>query len=144
MEKSNLNTFRNSLEFASNIYHNGKTSLEDVKNSQNRMFSLLNDSKEYDDPKNLDKIKSREETSINAQRLHNNRTNVIKTFEDRVFPFNDKFQKKDSDMSDKPLPIWVKVDKKIFDKIKNHVQNTKNNNLQARTSGKVINLTESN
>ena len=32
-------------------------------------------------------------------------------------------------MSDKALPDWVKVDKKRFDRIKNKVQNAKNNSL---------------
>ena len=76
------------------------------------MFSLLNDLKKYD-PKNLDKIKSKKEALINAEKLYNNRNNVIKVFEDGVFSFNDGFQKKtESDMSDNALPNWVKEDKK--------------------------------
>ena len=47
--------------------------------------------------------------------------NVIKAFENGVFPFKDGFQKKESDMSDKALPDWVKVGKKRFDQIKNEV-----------------------
>ena len=35
-------------------------------------------------------------------------------------------------MSDKLLTSWVKVDKKVFDRIKRQVQNAKTNNLQAR------------
>ena len=42
----NFNTFKNSPEFLSNMYHKGKTSLEDAKKSQYRMFSLLNNLKE--------------------------------------------------------------------------------------------------
>ena len=57
------------------------------------MFSLLNDLKKYN-PKNIDKIKSKEEALINAEKLYNNRNNVIKAFEDGVFSFNDGFQKK--------------------------------------------------
>ena len=41
-------------------------------------------------------------------------------------------RKKDSDMSDKALPDWVKVDKERFNKIKNKIQQAKNKNLQAR------------
>ena len=52
------------------------------------MFSLLNDLKKYD-PKNLDKIKSKKEALINAEKLYNNRNNVIKVFEDGIFSFND-------------------------------------------------------
>ena len=76
------------------------------------MFKLLNDLKEYN-LKNLDKIKSKEETIINAKKLYKNRNNVIKAFENGVFPFNDGFQKKkELDMSDKALPDWVKVSEK--------------------------------
>ena len=43
------------------------------------------------------------------------------------------FKKKESGMSDKSLPNWVKVDKKKkFDEIKNQNQKAKNSNLQAR------------
>ena len=49
----NFNTFKNSVDFASNIYHKSKTSLKDAKNTQYKMFSLLNDLKKYD-PKSLD------------------------------------------------------------------------------------------
>ena len=41
-------------------------------------------------------------------------------------------RKKDSDMSDKALPDWVKVDEERFNKIKNEIQQAKNKNLQAR------------
>ena len=45
------------LDFASEIY-NGKISLEKAKNSQYKMFELLNDLKDYN-PTRLDKIKSK-------------------------------------------------------------------------------------
>ena len=48
------------------------------------MLSLLNDLKEYD-LKKSEKIKSREEKLINAERLHNSRNNIIKVFEDGFF-----------------------------------------------------------
>ena len=48
-----------------------------------QIFSLVNNLKEYN-PKNLDKIKSSEETLINAERLYNNNNNVIKSFENGV------------------------------------------------------------
>ena len=89
----NFSIFKNSLEFASNIYHEGKTSFKDANISQYRIFSLLNDLKEFN-LKNLNKIKSKEEILINAEKLYNNRNNVIKTFEDGVFLFNGGFQKK--------------------------------------------------
>ena len=89
----NFNSFKNSLEFAWNIYHKGKTSLEDAKDAQYRMASLLNNLKNCDQ-KNSDKIKSRKETIINAERLYNNRNNVIKVFENGVFPLTLDFKKK--------------------------------------------------
>ena len=72
--------------------------------------------------------------------MHNNKDNVIKAFENRVFPFKDGFQKK----SDKTLPDWVKVGKRRFDRIKNKVENAKNNNLQARAFDRFVNFVESN
>ena len=57
------------------------------------MFTLPNDLKKQD-AKNLDKIKSKKETLINAEKLYNNRNNVIKAFEDGVFWFKDGFQQK--------------------------------------------------
>ena len=40
----------------------------------------------------------------------------------------DFIQKKESNMADKALPDWVKVDKKRFDMIKMEIQNAKNKN----------------
>ena len=40
----------------------------------------------------------------------------------------DFIKKKESDVADKALPNWVKVDKKRFDRIKNETQNAKNKN----------------
>ena len=94
------------------------------------MFRLPNHLKKYQ-PKNLKKTKSKEEALTNAE-IYNNRDNVIKAFENRVFPFSDGFQKKESVMSDKSLSDWVKVGKKRFDRIKNQIQNAKNNNLEAK------------
>ena len=58
-------------------------------------------------PKNPDKINSRKETLINAEQLYSNRGDVIKAFENGVFPFRDGFQKKESGISDKALSDWV-------------------------------------
>ena len=47
-------------------------------------------------------------------------------------------------MSDKALPNWVKVHKKRFYRIKNGIQNAKNNNLQATPNrGSPISFDES-
>ena len=75
-----LSAFKKSLDFASNIYRKGKISLEDANKSQYKMFSLLNDLEMYD-PKNLVKIRSKEELLINAENFYNN-TDIINTFKD--------------------------------------------------------------
>ena len=51
------------------------------------MFELLDYLKEYN-PTKLDKIKSREETLNDAEKLYKNRSSVIKTFANGVFQFN--------------------------------------------------------
>ena len=111
-----FNVFKSSLHFASNIYI-CKISLKEAKNSQYKMFELLNDLEDYN-PTNPDKIKSTEETLNDAEKLFKNRISVIKAFENGVFPFNYGFQKEKPDMSDKALPNWVKVSKKRFNMIK--------------------------
>ena len=55
-----------------------------------------------------------------------------------------KKKKRESYMAQKALPQWVNVIKKIFDKIENNVQNAKDDNLQARPPGGVINFIKSN
>ena len=79
------------------------------------MFCLLNDLKEYN-PKKLEKVKSRDETLINAERMYNNRNNIIK---DGVFPFKDRFQKKI--VRYVWQPDWVKVGIKRFDRKRNKI-----------------------
>ena len=64
--------------------------------------------------------------------MYNNRNNVIKAFENKFFPFKDGFREKESDMSDKALPDWVKVNEERFNKIENEIQQAKNKNLHAR------------
>ena len=82
------------------------------------MLDLMNDLKKYE-PRYSKKIKSTEEAPTNAEKLCNNRNNVIKAFEDEVFPFSDGFQKKESVTSDKSLPNCVKGDKERFNETKN-------------------------
>ena len=97
------------------------------------MFELLNNLKDYN-PTKLDKIKSKEETLNDAEKLYKNRSNVIKAFENGVFPFNYGFQKEKPDTSDKALPKWVKVSEKA-----------KRDNLHARPQhSSPINFNESN
>ena len=123
----NFNTFKPSLKYASSIYK-GKITLEEAKKYQYKMLKHLKDL-EKNDPKNPEKKNSKKETLINAEELYNNKGNVIKAFEDGIFPFNNGFyQKEESNMADKALPDWVKVDKKRFDMIKMEIQNAKNKN----------------
>ena len=84
------------------------------------------------DPKNIIKIKEREETLSVTTKLYNNRQKVINAFKVGIFPHKDEFQKKEPDASDKTLPDWVKVDRKRFNLMKNQIQNAKKNNIQAR------------
>ena len=72
------------------------------------MFGLLNDLKDYN-PTKLDKIKDKDETLNDAVKLHSNRNNVIKAFENGVFLPNYEFKKEKPDMTNKTLPNWVKV-----------------------------------
>ena len=85
----NFNTFKSSLEFASSIC-NGKVLLDEAKNSQYEIFKQLKDLEQCD-LKNLDKINSRKEILINAEKLYNKKNNVVKAFENAVFLFKDGF-----------------------------------------------------
>ena len=49
----------------------------------------------------------------------------LKNYQDDVFPFEDGFQKEKSNISDKGLLDWVKVDNNKFDNIKNRVKTLK-------------------
>ena len=69
-----------------------KSLLEEEKKNQYKMFMLLNELRNYK-PTNPDKIRERKETLTSAEMLHNSRSNVIKAFENRVFPFKDELEK---------------------------------------------------
>ena len=55
------------------------------------MSILLNILKWYN-PTNVEKIKEKKETLINAERLYNNRNNVIKVFKKGIFLYTDGFE----------------------------------------------------
>ena len=55
------------------------------------MSILLNILKWYN-PTNVEKIKEKKETLINAERLYNNRNNVIKVFKKGIFLQTDGFE----------------------------------------------------
>ena len=88
----NFNIFKLSFKFTSSIY-DGKITLEKTKKDQYQMFKPMKDLEKYN-PKNLDKIISRKETLINAEKLCNNSNNAIEAFENGIFPFKNGFRKK--------------------------------------------------
>ena len=98
----------------------------------NAKWKKLLDRLDDHDPKNIIKIKEREETLSVTTKLYHNRQKVINAFKVGIFLQKDEFQKKEPDASDKTLPDWVKVDRKRFNVMKNQIQNAKKNNLQAR------------
>ena len=90
---SNFNEFKNSFDLASNIYRK-KSLLKDAENKQNDIKILLNKLRKYS-PTNLKKIKAKEETLSAAEKLLNNRQEVIDTFKTGFFPCIDGFQIKE-------------------------------------------------
>ena len=86
----NFNKFKNSLDLASDIYKN-KSLLKNDEDKQNEIKILLNKLKNYN-PTSLKKIKAKEETLIAAEKLLNNRQEVINAFKTSIFPYIDGFQ----------------------------------------------------
>ena len=80
--------FKDPISFASVIFHKGST--DDAKDAQNEMLAMMNDLKKYNS-ENVNKIKSGEETLVNAEMLYIARNKVINAFEDGVFPYKDGF-----------------------------------------------------
>ena len=87
----NFGIFKSLQNVTSDINYKG--SLKDAKDDQYKMFTLRNDLKNYK-PTNPDKITERKEILNNAKMLYNSRNNVIKAFEDKIFPFKHDFKKK--------------------------------------------------
>ena len=78
---------------ASNICKN-KSLLKNAENKQNEIKILLNKLRKYS-PTNLKKIKSKEETLSAAEKLLNNRQEIIDAFKTGIFPYIDGFQIKE-------------------------------------------------
>ena len=57
-------------------------------------------------------VEEKKEVLINAYKFYNTRNELIKAFEDGVFPLKDGFQEKELDVLE--LPDWVRVNEKIF------------------------------
>ena len=83
----NFNKFKNSLDLASNIYRD-KNLLKDAENKQSNIKILLKKLRNYNPtkPKN---IKPKEETLSAAEKLLNNRQDVIDAFKTGIFPYID-------------------------------------------------------
>ena len=78
---------------ASNIYRNKKL-LKDEENKQHEIKILLKKLRKYN-PTKLKKIKAKEETLSAAEKLLNNRQEVIDAFKTGIFPYIDGFQIKE-------------------------------------------------
>ena len=89
----NFNKFKNSIDLASNIYRDKKL-LKDAENEQHNIKILLNKLRNYN-PTKPKKLKAKEETLSAAERLLNNRQEVIDAFETGIFPYIDGFQIKE-------------------------------------------------
>ena len=89
----NFNKFKNSLDLASNIYRD-KNLLKDAEKKQSDIKILLNKLRSYN-PTKPKKIKAKEETLSAAEKLLNNRQEVIDAFKTGIFPYIDGFQIKE-------------------------------------------------
>ena len=89
----NFNKFKNSLDLASNIYGN-KSLLKDAENKQNEIKILLNKPRNYNLTK-LKKINVKKETLSAAEKLLNNRQEVVDAFKTGIFPHIDGFRIKE-------------------------------------------------
>ena len=78
---------------ASNIYKNKKL-LKDAENEQQDIKILLNKLRKYN-PTKAKKIKAKEETLSAAEKLLNNRQEVIDALKAGIFPYIDGFQIKE-------------------------------------------------
>ena len=91
----NFNKFKISLDLASNIYRNKKL-LKDAENKQHEIKILLNKLRKYN-PTKSKKIKAREETLSAAEKLLNNRQDVIDAFKTGIFPYKESQIKEESE-----------------------------------------------
>ena len=90
----NFNKFNISLDLASNIYRN-KKSLKVAENKQHEIKLLLNKLRKYN-PTKAKKIKAREETLSAAEKLLNNKQDVIDAFKTGIFPYKESQIKEES------------------------------------------------
>ena len=91
----NFNKFKISLDLASNIYRNKKL-LKDAEKKQHEIKILLNKLRKYN-PTKSKKITAREETLSAAEKLLNNRQDVIDAFKTGIFPYKESQIKEESE-----------------------------------------------
>ena len=103
----NFNKFKTSLDLASNIYRK-KSLLKDAENEQRKIKILLNKLRKHN-PTKLIKINAKEETLIAAEKLLNNRQEVIDVFKTSIFPYIDGFQiKEESEELEHDIKKFIK------------------------------------
>ena len=77
-----------------NLKIQNKSLLKDAENKQNEIKILLNKIRKYN-PTKLENINAKEETLSAAEKLLNNRQEVIDAFKTGIFPYIDGFQIKE-------------------------------------------------
>ena len=95
----NFNKLKILLDLASNIYRN-KSLLKDAENEQSKIKILLKKLRKYNQTKPK-MIKVKKESLNAAGKLLNNRQEVIDVFKTVIFPYEDGFQKKESEEKSK-------------------------------------------
>ena len=101
----NFNKFKISLDLASNIYRSKKL-LKDAENKQ-QIKILLNKLRKYN-PSKSKKIKAREETLSAAEKLLNNRQDVIDAFKTGIFPHKESQTKEESEEESEKKKMTLK------------------------------------
>ena len=86
----NFNKFKNLIDLASNIYRDNNL-LRDAENKQHNVKILLNKLRNCN-PTKPKKIEAKKETLNAAEKLLNNRQEVIDAFKTGIFPYIDGFQ----------------------------------------------------
>ena len=108
---------------ASNIYRNKKL-LKDAENKQYGRKILLKKLRNYN-PIKPKKIEAKKETLIAAEKLLNNRQEVIDAFKTGIFSYKDGFQKKEESEEESEESEEESEEKKL-EKVKDDFKNLSN------------------
>ena len=103
-----------------NLKIQNKSLLKDTENKQNEIKILLNKIRKYN-PTKLENINAKEETLSAAEKLLNNRQEVIDAFKTGIFPYIDEFQIKEE--SEEELEESKNDLKKFIEYIENESKN---------------------